>query len=271
MGIAEHQITRTGEERSAAWSSLTRRDDMWDHEQPCSARVFWPSLSKHPTWYRDQKTRWQTEQQSLSKLNKTWKSTGHDSTSFQLTKHLNHFEFSEGNGVFKKLNESIKWSESHSVVSDSLRPHGLYSPWNSPGHDTGVGSLSLLQGSSQPRERTQDSRITGGFFISWAPREAHSDQMFTDRSTTIYTMNNSAIKRNQILTYAPMWELPEDLMLRKQARHRRANAGWFHWYGIYSCQICGHTKEKGGCHRMRGGENEELLFNGNWVSDWEAE
>ena len=37
-------------------------------------------------------------------------------------------------------------SESHSLVSDSLQPHGLYSPWNSPGQNTGVGSLSLLQG-----------------------------------------------------------------------------------------------------------------------------
>ena len=37
-------------------------------------------------------------------------------------------------------------SESHSVVSDSLRPRGLYSPWNSPGQNTGVGSLFLLQG-----------------------------------------------------------------------------------------------------------------------------
>ena len=37
-------------------------------------------------------------------------------------------------------------SESCSVVSDSLWPHGLYSPWNSPGQNTGVGSLSLLQG-----------------------------------------------------------------------------------------------------------------------------
>ena len=26
-------------------------------------------------------------------------------------------------------------------MSDSLRPHGLYSPWNSPGQNTGVGSL----------------------------------------------------------------------------------------------------------------------------------
>ena len=37
-------------------------------------------------------------------------------------------------------------SESYSVVSDSLQPHGLYSPRNSPGQNTGVGSLSLLQG-----------------------------------------------------------------------------------------------------------------------------
>ena len=31
-------------------------------------------------------------------------------------------------------------------MSNSLRPHGLYSPWNSPSQNPGVGSLSLLQG-----------------------------------------------------------------------------------------------------------------------------
>ena len=31
-------------------------------------------------------------------------------------------------------------------MSDSLWPHELCSPWNSPGQNTGVGSLSLLQG-----------------------------------------------------------------------------------------------------------------------------
>ena len=36
-------------------------------------------------------------------------------------------------------------SESRSVVSDCLQAHGLYSPWNSPDQNTGVGSLSLLQ------------------------------------------------------------------------------------------------------------------------------
>ena len=40
----------------------------------------------------------------------------------------------------------VKWSGNHSVVSDSLWPHGLYSPWNSPGQNTGVSCLFLLQG-----------------------------------------------------------------------------------------------------------------------------
>ena len=93
--------------------------------------------------------------------------------------------------------------QSHSVVSDSLYPHGLYSSWNSLGQNAGVGGLSLLQGifptqgsnlglphcrqilyqlspkgsstilewiaypfssgSSQPRNQTGVSCITGGF------------------------------------------------------------------------------------------------------------
>ena len=43
---------------------------------------------------------------------------------------------------------------------------------NSPGQNTGVGSLSLFQGISQPRDQTQVSHIVGGFFISWATSEA---------------------------------------------------------------------------------------------------
>ena len=40
----------------------------------------------------------------------------------------------------------VSESESHSVMSDSLQLHGLYSPWNYPGQNTGVCSHSLLQG-----------------------------------------------------------------------------------------------------------------------------
>ena len=91
-------------------------------------------------------------------------------------------------------------------MSDSVWPHGWYSPWNFPGQNTGVGSLSLLQGifptqgsnckwilyqlshkgsprtlewvacpfssgSSQPRNRTRVSCIVGRFFTNWAIRE----------------------------------------------------------------------------------------------------
>jgi len=109
---------------------------------------------------------------------------------------------------------ALKLSESRSVMSDSLRPHGLYSPWNFPGQNTGVGSPSLLQGifstqglnpgfshcrwilyqqshkgsprilewvtysfssgSSWPRNRTRFFYIAGGFFTDWAMREAQN-------------------------------------------------------------------------------------------------
>ena len=55
----------------------------------------------------------------------------------------------------------ICWvSKSRSVVSDSLRPNGPLSPWNSLGQNTGVGSLSFFQGifptqeSIEPRSPT---------------------------------------------------------------------------------------------------------------------
>ena len=54
---------------------------------------------------------------------------------------------------------------SSSVVSDSLRPHGLWptrllSPWDSPGKNTGEGCISCSRGSSQPRD---DNFISGIF------------------------------------------------------------------------------------------------------------
>ena len=55
-----------------------------------------------------------------------------------------------GSGLHEETTQSAsdRWtpcvSESRSVMSNSLRPRGLYS-WNSPVQNTGVGSLSLLQ------------------------------------------------------------------------------------------------------------------------------
>ena len=62
--------------------------------------------------------------------------------------------------------EREKERESHSVVSDSLRPHRLYSPWNSPDQNTGVLAFPFSRGSSQPRDQTQVSCTAGGFFTN---------------------------------------------------------------------------------------------------------
>ena len=95
----------------------------------------------------------------------------------------------------------------------TLIPWTLYSPWNSPGQNTGVTSLSLLQGSnpglphcrwilyqlshkesprilewvafpfssgsSQPRNRTRVSCIAGEFFTNWAIRIAREAPILT--------------------------------------------------------------------------------------------
>ena len=68
------------------------------------------------------------------------------------------------------------WSESHSVMSNSLQPHGLY-PMDYIVH--GILQARILEwvafpfsrGSSQPRNRTQVSYFAGRFFTSWATRE----------------------------------------------------------------------------------------------------
>ena len=46
---------------------------------------------------------------------------------------------------FTIVQQIIIWKVKVKVMSDSLQPHGPYSPWNSPGQNTRVGSLSLLQ------------------------------------------------------------------------------------------------------------------------------
>ena len=73
--------------------------------------------------------------------------------------------------VFHKTGE-VQWSQSCSVMSNSLQPPGLYSPWNSPGQNTEVGSCFLLQGIFPAQESTYVSHISGTFFTSWATREA---------------------------------------------------------------------------------------------------
>ena len=67
-----------------------------------------------------------------------------------------------------------KWS--CSVVSDSLRPHGLQSirllhRWDFPGKSTGMGCYFLFQGLFLTRGSNPVSRIVGRCFTIWPTRE----------------------------------------------------------------------------------------------------
>ena len=130
---------------------------------------------KDPPWRR----KWQPTPVFLPGKSHGWKSlvgySPHGPKELDTTEKLQFFSFY---GIFKKrsflppftyshLEFLCEWvSESCSVVSHSLRPHGLHSPWNSPGQNTGGGSLPFSRGSSQPRDQTQVSCIAGGFFIT---------------------------------------------------------------------------------------------------------
>jgi len=63
----------------------------------------------------------------------------------QPSKNLVSYETLKMEG-FQEDTTAESENESHSVVSDSFRPHGPYSPWNYLGQNTGVGSHSLFQG-----------------------------------------------------------------------------------------------------------------------------
>ena len=131
-----------------------------------------------------------------------------DSPQKDFGRHVSPLKNRKKKKTFRPLSES----ESRWVVSDSVWPHGLSNPWNSPGQNTGVGSLSLLQvmfpnqglnpgllhcrqslyqlshkgsprilewvaypfslGSSQPRNQTRISCIAGKFFPAELPGKA---------------------------------------------------------------------------------------------------
>ena len=90
--------------------------------------------------------------------------------------------------IFPELR--MKWSESCSVMSNSLKPHGLYIVH-------GILQARILEwvvfpfsrGSSQPRDQTPVSRIAGRFFTSWITREAQeywSGSLTSNRSNLLH-------------------------------------------------------------------------------------
>ena len=82
----------------------------------------------------------------LSKGNKklTWKDM-HPHTHCSIIYNSQNMEVSFSVCPDKKMRYTQSNNVKVLVLSNSLWPHGLYSPWNSPDQNSGVGSLSLFQ------------------------------------------------------------------------------------------------------------------------------
>ena len=65
-----------------------------------------------------------------------------------MTSAKTHFQIKSHSQILESGLQYVLKSEteSRSAMSNSLRPHGLYTPWNSLGQNTGVGCHALLQG-----------------------------------------------------------------------------------------------------------------------------
>ena len=81
-----------------------------------------------------------------------------------------YFDFFHQCFFLFNLSEKVKVSQSCLTLCNPM-DYTVYGNWNSPGQNTGVGSLPFSRGSSQPRDQTQVSHIAGGFFTSQAARE----------------------------------------------------------------------------------------------------
>ena len=78
----------------------------------------------------------------------------------------------DANGIMMMQMES----ESRSVLSDSLQLHGSYSPCISPGQNTGVGSLFLLQGIFPTQGSNPDLPSLRSASLPTELSEKHHDQ-----------------------------------------------------------------------------------------------
>ena len=120
-------------------------------------------------------------------------------------------------------------SESRSTVFDSLRPHGVYGPWNSPGQITGVGSLSLLQGIFP----TQVSHIEGGFFTSWATYVKNLPAMQQMQETRVRYLGWENPLEEGMATHSRIlaWRIPwtEESVRIQSTGSQRVRHHWNRW------------------------------------------
>ena len=117
------------------WNNAARRQTSTHLENFSSSRYFWPTNKTTAAAH------------CLTILKEKCQQPRNFFLFWQLKSNLVQLEYyKEMWGKRPGFLATLSESESCSVMSESLWHHGLYSPWNSPGQNTGIGSCSLPQG-----------------------------------------------------------------------------------------------------------------------------
>ena len=143
------------------------------------------------------------------------------------------------------------WCHRRIVISNSLWPYGLYSPWNSLGQNTGVGSLSLLQeifptqglNPGLPQYRQILYQLSHQGSVHAYNNTIHNSQKSETTSVSINqwitkcnTFNTmkyySAIKRNELLIYSTIRQILQIMCLVKETSHKKPCITRFHLWGL---------------------------------------
>ena len=147
-------------------------------------------------------------------------------------------------------------SESRSVVTNSLQPCGLYSPWNSSGQNTGVGNLSLLQGifpnqgsnpgllhwgwiryqlSHKERPECQRKNLTELEGEQWLARDGYRDWMIKLGFSTFWEVEEPILFVRRLVPTCLIVML--FLWVFKRIRGCLHMMNW-QMYGLFKCIAC---------------------------------
>ena len=137
-----------------------------------------------------------------------------------------------------------KWSESHSVMSDSLQPYGPYIPWNSPGQNTEwvafPFSRDLPNPGIKPRSPTSQADSLPIEPPGKAKNTAVGSLSFLQQIFLIQKLNWISCTASRFLTIsATIWpsNCTSGYKSEKQKQKQKTNLNWYTHLNVHSNNI----------------------------------
>ena len=161
----------------------------------------------------------------------------------------------------KRLSSSSSSTQSCLTLCDPMD----YTVYGILQANTGVGSLSLLQGSSQLRDQTQVSCIAGGFFTRGATGEAPQNIRTKENFDKVVVR---VMMKSQSRIWSEKWESFPPSLLNEHI-HTSLKSNWLTNWGQMTDVLQHHISEQlslGGVQEgpLFLGEVHSYIFEGHW-------